>query len=102
MNDQEIRARVKRVLVERLALEGLTPEEIDDEAALSEELGLDSVDALELVLGLEQEFQVEIQGKGLDAETFASVRTLAGFVKARLSSAGAGAAAARRAPEQER
>lgn len=84
MDEAILRARIKKVLVEGLALHGLEPQTIQDQVSLQEELGLDSVDALELVLGLEQEFGVKIQGKGLDRETFASVESLARFVRARL------------------
>ena len=81
MKSTETRTRIKRLIVERLNLEGLAPDEIEDEAPLLDSLGLDSVDALELVLGLEQAFDVKIAGKGLDKEAFASVATLADFVE---------------------
>lgn len=84
MDEATLRARIKRILVEGLALHGLEPASIGDQASLQEELGLDSVDALELVLGLEQEFGVKIQGKGLSRETFSSVESLARFVRERL------------------
>ena len=87
MDDPSIKQRIKRVLVESLVLDGLDPEEIEDEVSLRDELGLDSVDALELVLGLETEFSIKIQGKGLDQETFRTVSALAAFVEARLQEA---------------
>lgn len=50
----ELRRRIKQVIVERLKLE-MDPEEIGDDVPLfGEGLGLDSIDALELVLGVEQ------------------------------------------------
>ncbi len=91
MGETALRARIKKVLVEGLVLQGLEPETLSDDASLRDEFGLDSVDALELVLGLEQEFGVKIQGKGLDRETFESVATLADFVRARLDEVGSGA-----------
>ena len=80
MDSAQIRSRVKRLIVERLHLDGLVPEEIDEQAPLFQTLGLDSVDALELVLGLEQCFGVRIANKGIDRRAFASVAALADFV----------------------
>jgi acyl carrier protein len=81
MDATETRTQIKRLIVERLNLEGLSPGEIEDDAPLLQSLGLDSVDALELVLGLEQTFDVKIAGKGVDKSAFASVATLADFVQ---------------------
>ena len=50
----ELKTEVKTMIIERLKLEGMTPDQIDDTAPLfGEGLGLDSIDALELVLGIE-------------------------------------------------
>ncbi len=77
-----VHARIKRVIVESLMIEGLAPEEIGDEQALfGEGLGLDSVDALELVLGLENEFDIKVKSDQMDKSAFASVNTLAEFVE---------------------
>ena len=77
----EVRERLKRVIVESLMLEGLTPGEIgDDETLFGEGLGLDSVDALELVLGIEQEFGVRIGNDEMDRSAFSTVATLGDFV----------------------
>jgi len=86
LDDQEIRLRIKKLIIERLFLEGLTPEGIgDDDVLFGEGLGLDSVDALELVLGLEQEFGLKIKSKTVGRESFASVAALGDYVKGRLS-----------------
>jgi acyl carrier protein len=83
---EEIRARIKRLIVERLFLEGLDPEEIGDgDPLFGEGLGLDSVDALELVLGLEQEFGIKIKSQEVGREAFASVAALAEYVGGRLA-----------------
>jgi acyl carrier protein len=82
----EVRARIKRTLIERLGIQGLAPEDIADEEALfGTGLGLDSVDALELVLGLEQEFRIRVRSQEIGREAFASVASLADFVRARLA-----------------
>lgn len=94
MDRLAIQSRIKHLIVERLHLDGLVPEEIDAKAPLFETLGLDSVDALELVLGLEQGFGVKIASRGIDRQAFATVESLADFVSACLS-AGSDEVAAR-------
>jgi acyl carrier protein len=87
MRDQEpsgggIRERIKAVIIESLGLEGMTPEMIDDDAPLfGEGLGLDSVDALELMVVLEKDFGVQIDNQEIDPEAFASVAALERFVR---------------------
>ena len=77
-------ARIKRLIVESLHLEGTRPEMIEDEAPLfGEGLGLDSVDALELVVALEKEFGIKIKSQELGREVFSSVSTLSQFIEAR-------------------
>ena len=84
-NDATTAQRIKRLLVEKLHLEGLTPEAIPDEMPLfGEGLGLDSVDALELVVALEREFALRIQSHEVGREAFASVAALAAYVEGRL------------------
>jgi acyl carrier protein len=83
------RTRIKRVIVDALHLEGVVPMTIADDAPLfGEGLGLDSVDALELVVALEKEFGVRIQSHEVGKEAFASVNTLATFIDGRLAAAG--------------
>lgn len=78
------RVRIKRVIVESLNLEGMSPDAIGDEDPLfGGELGLDSVDALELVVGLEKEFSIKIQSQQVGQESFESVATLAVLVEER-------------------
>lgn len=85
----DLHDRIKRLIVERLKLE-VDPASIDASQPLfGEGLGLDSVDALELVLGLEQEFDIRIDDGEVDSETFTSVARLAELVAAkRAASAG--------------
>jgi acyl carrier protein len=84
-----IRSRIKHLLVNALHLEGLAPSDIADDAPLfGEGLGLDSVDALELVVALEKEFTIRIQSHEVGKEAFVSVSTLATFIEGRLVAAG--------------
>jgi acyl carrier protein len=76
--------RIKRLIVESLNLEGMRPEMIEDETPLfGEGLGLDSVDALELVVALEKEFGIKIRSQEIGREVFSSVSTLSEFIAGR-------------------
>ncbi len=88
MTQQEmIRERLKKLIIESLNLEGMTPEMIENEAPLfGEGLGLDSVDALELVVALEKEFSIRIEGEETTREAFTSVSAMASFIGSNLSS----------------
>lgn len=77
----ELIQRLKELIITRLKLSDLTPEMIDPDAPLfGEGLGLDSIDALELVLGLEKEFGVVIPDAEVGRKVFQSVRTMAQYV----------------------
>lgn len=77
----DLKLRVKLMIIERLKLEGMTPDQIDDAAPLfGEGLGLDSIDALELVLGIEQTFGVKIEDEAAGLKAFKSVEALAAFI----------------------
>jgi acyl carrier protein len=81
-----LRHQIKTLIVESLRLEGRTPESIGDDLPLfGPDLGLDSVDALELVVALEREFGIRIQSHEVGRETFASVSSLASFLESRLA-----------------
>ena len=76
--------RIKRLIVESLNLDGIRPEMIEDDAPLfGEGLGLDSVDALELVVALEKEFGIRIKSQEVGREVFSSVSSLAKFIEGR-------------------
>jgi acyl carrier protein len=85
---------MKRLIVSSLNLEGLTPDTIEDEAPLfGEGLGLDSVDALELVVAIEKEFEIKVQSHEVGKEAFASVSALSDFVQERVAGQNEGNAA---------
>ncbi|HEB88041.1 MAG TPA: acyl carrier protein [Deltaproteobacteria bacterium] len=76
--------RLKNLIVESLALEDVDPAEIRTEEALFVEgLGLDSIDALELALAIQEEFGVATSPDDeRNREIFFSVKTLADFIRA--------------------
>lgn len=73
---------MKELIIETLALEDVKPEDIEPEAPLFVEgLGLDSIDALELAMALEERYGVQIgDDPELNQKIFASVSSLAAFV----------------------
>jgi acyl carrier protein len=74
--------KVKKLIIDRLKLDGVHPEEIADEAPLfGEGLGLDSIDALELVLAIEQTFGVRIEDEEVGKRALGSVTALCGFLQ---------------------
>ena len=77
----ETRKKLKELLVENLSLEDVTPEEIkDDEILFGEGLGLDSLDAVEIVVLLQRNFGLEIKDMEKGREIFYSIDTLARYV----------------------
>ncbi len=81
----EMGARIRRLLVENLRLEGLEPESItDDQPLFGEGLGLDSIDALELVVALEKEFGIAIGNQDVQRDALASVTAIERLVRAQL------------------
>lgn len=83
MNRDELKQRLKVLLVEGLKLENIRPEDIQDgEPIFVEGLGLDSIDALELVVLVEERFGVSIPDEEIGKLAFASVNALADFVLA--------------------
>jgi acyl carrier protein len=81
MSRQELASQVKDLIVRRLKLD-IDPKTIEEGAPLfGEGLGLDSIDALELVLGLEQEFHIKVEDEEVGVKAFASVDALCDFIE---------------------
>ena len=84
MGEISLHQKVKQLIIDRLQLEGMTPADIDDAAPLfGDGLGLDSIDALELVIGIEKTFGVKIQDEEVGAKAFASVNALVEFMRSK-------------------
>jgi acyl carrier protein len=82
----DLKRKLKELLIERLKFEDMTPEDIgDDEPLFAGGLGLDSIDALEIVVMLETEFGIKVKNESAARDYFRSVSTLTEFVEARLT-----------------
>jgi acyl carrier protein len=74
-----IEARVKKIIVEQL---GVKEEQVTNDASFVEDLGADSLDTVELVMALEEEFECEIPDE--EAEKITTVQQAIDYVKAHL------------------
>jgi acyl carrier protein len=78
---EEIIEKLKLQIIEQLNLEDVTPEEINpDEPLFDSDLGLDSIDALEIIVMLEREYGLKIESKEAGQKIFYSLNTMAEFV----------------------
>ncbi|MYF02614.1 MAG: acyl carrier protein [Gammaproteobacteria bacterium] len=75
-----IEARVKRLIAEQLKSE---LKDVTDEASLMDDLGADSLDTVELVMALEEEYETEIPDE--DAERIATVKQVIDYIKDQIS-----------------
>lgn len=79
----ELILELKNELIKVLNLEGVKPEDIGDDSELfGGGLGLDSIDALELIVLLEKNYGIKLKDPAQGKEIFKSVRTMAEYVQA--------------------
>jgi acyl carrier protein len=80
--NESLEMELKEMIIDVVALEDIVPEEIESDAALFVEgLGLDSIDALEIAMALEERYGVTIDTDADETrELFASIRNLEAFV----------------------
>ena len=75
-----IEERVKKIVVEQL---GVKEEEVNNDSSFVDDLGADSLDTVELVMALEEEFECEIPDE--EAEKITTVQQAVDYVKSRVS-----------------
>jgi acyl carrier protein len=81
MDRVALRTQIKELIIRELNLEGKTPAELDDDAPLfGSGLGLDSLDALQLAMAIEERYKVTLPEGDEVRPIFASVAALADFV----------------------
>jgi acyl carrier protein len=78
---QDLKYELKKQIIEELNLEDIRPEDIEDDSPLfGDGLGLDSIDALELVVLLEKHHGVKITDEETGKKALASISTMAEFI----------------------
>lgn len=79
---EQLITEVKLKLIDALNLDGMTPEDIDDNAPLfgDDGLGLDSIDVLELIVLLEKNYGVKIENPAKGRQVFQSVAVMADYI----------------------
>ena len=80
----ELIEKLKAQLIDALNLEEITPEDIDPEAPLFGEdgLGLDSIDALEIILLLDKDYGIKLKNPAEGKQVFYSVKTMTDCIRA--------------------
>ncbi|MBV7531880.1 phosphopantetheine-binding protein [Chitinophaga sp. sic0106] len=80
---EQLMADLKAQIIEQLNLQEVKPEDIgNDEPLFKTGLGLDSIDALELIVLLQQHYNIRIANPEQGPEIFHSIRTMAEFITA--------------------
>ncbi|MCP4345022.1 MAG: acyl carrier protein [Desulfobacterales bacterium] len=81
-NLEEIRQQLKEELIENLSLEDIEPEDIENDAILfgDDGLGLDSLDAVEIVVFLQRIWEIEIKDMEQGREILVSINTMADHI----------------------
>lgn len=76
-----LKQELKEKIISTLGLLDVAPEDIDEDGALvGGDLGLDSIDVLELVMMIEKDYGVKIDNKELGVKVFASLNALADYI----------------------
>ena len=79
MQTNEIEAKVKKIVVEQL---GVKEDEVTTDASFVDDLGADSLDTVELVMALEEEFETEIPDE--DAEKIITIKDAVNYIVTRM------------------
>ena len=78
---EELIAELKTKIIQTLGLMDVKPDDIKDDAQLvGGDMGIDSIDVLELVMMIEKDYGIKIESKELGAKVFASVHALSTYI----------------------
>ena len=80
LTKDEIRAKIKKIVVENL---GVSEDQVTDDAQFSQDLGADSLDQVELVMSLEEEFGAEIRDE--DSDSLNTVGDAINYIEKRIA-----------------
>jgi len=79
----ELILKLKEEIIEALNLEDMKPEDIDENASIfGEGLGLDSIDALELIVLMEKNYGIKLTDAAQSREIFVSIKVMAEYIAA--------------------
>jgi len=79
---EELKTKLKEQIIESLNLQGMKPEDIDDNAPLfGEGLGLDSIDSLELMVLMERNYGIKIEDAREGRKVLTSVQSMAEYIQ---------------------
>jgi len=78
---EELIVQVKQLIIDSLRIDGMNPDDIETDAPLfGEGLGLDSIDALQLVVAMEKDYGVIVPDAETGTVVFQSVRSMAQYI----------------------
>ena len=80
MSDAQLKEQIKEMIVERLFLP-VAPGEISDDENLMESYEIDSVNLFEIVVGLEEQFDISFEDDDFSVDLFATIDSLADYVE---------------------
>lgn len=84
MSDEHLKQQIKEMIVERLFLDA-DPNAIEDDENLMENYEIDSVNLFEIVVGLEEEFEISFEDEDFSVDLFATINNLAEYVEQKRS-----------------
>jgi acyl carrier protein len=79
----ELKLEIKKLIIETLNIPDVKPEEVDDEAPLfggNNKLTLDSVDAIEIIMAVQRQYNVRINDQNLARTIVSSIKDIADFI----------------------
>lgn len=79
---EELIEKLKLQIIDALNLEGMTPDDIDNDAPLfGEGMGLDSIDALELIVVLDKNYGIRLNSPAEGKTIFKSINSIADYIQ---------------------
>lgn len=86
MDKEKLSLEVKNLIIEAVNLQHMTPDSIENSASLYQDgLGLDSVDILEIIVAIENQYNIKVPNAESGKKAFQSVETIVEFVLAEKS-----------------